>query len=125
MFEPASVVTAIFPGEEYPVTRDDLPYFLLRWSTVWQTRSLAHMREKWGLKNVGDIYNVSQMDHLRYRHFQDFMAPLIKKIPVVRRSYRLSKMARTVLTNYIDYRVRGLVAENDSQRAASRARAAE
>lgn len=124
MFEPASVVTAIFPGTEYPVTKDDLPYFLLRWSTVWQTRSLTHMRAKWGLKNVGDIYNVSQMNHLRYRHFQDFMDPLIKKIPVVRRSYRLSKMARKVLTSYIDYRVRELVAENDSQRA-SQARAAQ
>lgn len=117
VFEPESVVTYVFPTSANPITREDLPYFLLRWSPEWQIRSLEHLKEKWGLKDVGEFNEVRQSEHLRVRHYEGFVRPVIRKLPVISRSYRLTQAARKVLTNYADFKVRRLLAEYDKQRA--------
>lgn len=45
-FEPASVVTYRAPP---PLERDDIPYFLTRWSEAWTRRSLERFIAKWGI----------------------------------------------------------------------------
>src|SRR5690606_3059112 len=53
MFEPKSVVTYVFPCRAAPLTDEDLPYFLLRWSPEWQLRSLDRLEKKWGVAPDG------------------------------------------------------------------------
>jgi GT2 family glycosyltransferase len=46
MLEPAAVVTHVPPP---PFDADDLEYFQLRWSDVWNRASIEHFRAKWNL----------------------------------------------------------------------------
>jgi glycosyltransferase involved in cell wall biosynthesis len=48
-FEPGAMITFMLPNPDRPLTRRDLPFYLLRWSDAWQHRSLDHFRRKWGL----------------------------------------------------------------------------
>lgn len=121
MFEPTSLITYVFPSRANPVTKEDASYFLLRWSPQWQMHSLKHMQEKWGLKWDGEeLSYVSQPTYLRMRQYEGYIKPIIRKIPVVRDSWRLTRAARQILERYVDRRVRKLAAEYDRQRAASR-----
>jgi glycosyltransferase involved in cell wall biosynthesis len=45
-FEPASEVTYSTPP---PLALTDIPYFWLRWSDAWSSKSLAHFCEKYGI----------------------------------------------------------------------------
>jgi hypothetical protein len=53
------------------------------------------------------------------RQYEGYIKPIIRKIPVVRDSYHLTRVARKILEGYVDRRVRRLAAEYDKQRAAS------
>ncbi len=119
LFEPSSVVTYVFPSSANPMSWDDLPYFLLRWSQDWQIHSLDHMQKKWGIKDSGEFSRVRQFEHLHYRQYEGFVKPLIRKTPIVRRSWRLAQTARKLLTRYFDRRARHLAAEYERQRAAA------
>ena len=44
--EPDSIVTYVPPP---PLTKTDLPYFLLRWSHAWNLTSVERFRAKWNL----------------------------------------------------------------------------
>jgi GT2 family glycosyltransferase len=46
LLEPAAVVTHVPPP---PFEADDLEYFQLRWSDVWNRASIEHFRAKWNL----------------------------------------------------------------------------
>jgi GT2 family glycosyltransferase len=46
-FEPASVITYRMPP---PFARDDLPYFMLRWSDAWTASTLRHFAAKYGIR---------------------------------------------------------------------------
>jgi glycosyltransferase involved in cell wall biosynthesis len=119
VFEPNSLITYVFPSRVNPITKEDSSYFLLRWSPQWQLHSLRHMQAKWGLKWDGEeLGHVSQPEYLRMRQYEGYIKPIIRKIPVVRDSYRLARVARRILEGYVDRRVRRLAAEYDKQRAA-------
>lgn len=45
-FEPRSVITYVSPR---PLAWFDLPFFMLRWSEVWNSDSHRHFQAKWGL----------------------------------------------------------------------------
>jgi GT2 family glycosyltransferase len=45
-FEPRSVITYVSPT---PLTWSDLPFFMLRWSEVWNSDSHRHFQDKWGV----------------------------------------------------------------------------
>jgi hypothetical protein len=46
--------------------------------------------------------------------------PIIRKLPVVRKSYRLSRAARRVLNLYMDWKVGRLQAQYENDRAKER-----
>jgi len=123
IFEPTSVVTYVFPSRADPMTDDDLPYFLLRWSPKWQRKDLAHLRNKWGLNNGGELAEVSQPSYMRMRHFQGVINPLIRKIPVVRNHGKLTRLAGRLMAFYYEgVLVNRLDAEFRQQRDAEAAR---
>jgi GT2 family glycosyltransferase len=121
VFEPTSIVTYVFPSRANPITKEDIPYFLLRWSPKWQLHSLHHIQKKWGLAHAAELAYVSEPDYMRVRQYEGYIKPLIRKIPVVRDSWRLTQAARKILTKYVDHKVEGLAAEYERQRAVGRA----
>ena len=53
-FEPRSVITYVAPP---PFAWSDLPFFMLRWSEVWNSNSQQRFQDKWKLSN--DDWNVT------------------------------------------------------------------
>jgi hypothetical protein len=53
------------------------------------------------------------------RHFEGYVKPMLRKIPVVRNSHKLQQAARRILNLVIDRKVAGLTAEYEQQRAAA------
>ncbi len=119
--EPKSIVTYVFPSRAKPLQSDDLDYFLLRWSPKWQRHDLDYMVKKWGLTNGGEIGNVSKPLYMRQRHFQGLLNPIIRKIPVVRKSYKLTQFTGWLMQQYLNVKVNRLDAEWRKQRAAEAA----
>ena len=119
IFEPSAIVTYVFPNRQSPMTPDDVPYFLLRWSPQWQIHSLNHMQKKWGLNDGAYFNEIRDPRYLRMRHFEGYVKPMIRKIPVVRSSSKLREAARRVLNLVIDAKLAGLTAEYEQQRAAA------
>jgi GT2 family glycosyltransferase len=120
VFEPASEVTYVFPSRANPMTADDMPYFLLRWSPQWQLKSLEHLQQKWGLKRSGQFAQFLDPNSLRWRHNEGYVKPIIRKMPVVRKSYRLSQAARRLLNLYMDWKVGRLQAQYENDRTKER-----
>jgi cellulose synthase/poly-beta-1,6-N-acetylglucosamine synthase-like glycosyltransferase len=120
IFEPTSIVTYVFPNRQNPMRPDDLPYFLLRWSPEWQVRSLDHIQKKWGLQDSGEMKIVRDPAYMRMRQYEGFIKPLVRKLPVVRSSWKLRTAANRILRMYVDRRVKSLAAEYERQRAAYR-----
>jgi GT2 family glycosyltransferase len=123
VFEPSSIVTYVFPNRKNPMTADDTDYFLLRWSPEWQTRSLNYLQKKWGLSDGGELKEVRDPTYMRMRHYQGYIRPTVQKMPVVRRSWKLTKAAERLLVFYVNRRVRTLAAEYERQRAPARRQA--
>ena len=94
VFEPASVITYVFPCRARPLNREDWPFFALRWSDAYGQRSLEHFIAKWGLKTkpsyVRDKRGIYAM-----RRMQGILIPMMRKMPLVGRNDRIAKaMAR-------------------------------
>ncbi len=100
MFEPTSIVTYLFPSRAKPLTRDDWPYFALRWSPVWQQKSLDHFQRKWALDN--DPYFEKRRGMLHWRHAEGIAKPVMRRMPVIGRSYTAQKIGADLLTRLID-----------------------
>src|SRR5262249_24925602 len=122
MFEPKSVVTYVFPSRANPLTPEDLPYFLLRWSPKWQRQDLAYLQKKWGLTGGGEIAVVGEPAYMRMRDFEGVIKPRIRKIPVVRDSWRLTQIAHRIFAHHYEGVVDRLDEELRRQRAAEAAR---
>lgn len=122
IFEPNSVVTYVFPSRADPMTDDDTAYFLLRWSPKWQRQDLDYLKKKWGLNNGGELAEVTKPGYMRMRHYQGLLAPIVRKIPVVRKSYKLTQFAGWLMQQYLNAKVNRLDAEFRRQRAAEAAR---
>src|ERR1700761_6987804 len=120
IIEPNAIITYVFPTSANPVKADDIPYFLLRWSPEWQTHSLNHMQKKWGLQDSGELKDVRDPTYMRMRQYEGFIKPLVRKLPVVRSSWKLRTAANHILRLYVDRRVKSLAAEYEFQRAADR-----
>ncbi len=120
LFEPASTVTYVHPSSAYPLARADRDFFLLRWSLRWQKHSLDHFQRKWGLCDAGMLAEFREPSNLHWRYHEGFVKPLIRKIPVVRSSWRLSHAAAALLNRYFDRCAERLAADYEKQRAARR-----
>ena len=95
MFEPASVVTYLFPNRERPMTMSDWPYFALRWSPRWQQASLNKFKAKWALDS--DPYFEKRKDMLDWRLKEGIVKPMLRKAPVVGRSHKWQAFGTSVL----------------------------
>lgn len=95
MFEPASVVTYLFPNRERPMKMSDWPYFALRWSPRWQQASLDKFKSKWSLD--GDPYFEKRNGMLDWRLKEGIVKPILRKAPVVGRSHKWQVLGMSVL----------------------------
>jgi cellulose synthase/poly-beta-1,6-N-acetylglucosamine synthase-like glycosyltransferase len=80
MFEPSSVVTYLFPNRARPLSREDWPFFTLRWSPQWQRLSLRHFQRKWGLAE--DPYFDKRERMLGWRHREGIARPVARSLPL-------------------------------------------
>jgi GT2 family glycosyltransferase len=96
-FEPASVVTYVFPCRARPMTPEDWPFFALRWSDAYGQRSLEHFIRKWGLRTRPD-YVASKNGIYAMRRMQGMLIPMMRRVPVIGRNEGLArKFARASL----------------------------
>lgn len=114
VLEPKSVVTYVFPNRHNPITRADLPYFLVRWSPEWQRRSIRHFERKWGLK-VGSHESARSMA-LGSRHNMGIVRPWVAKIPLVGRHGLVQKVGGRVLKPIVRKWSDMMVAREDRRR---------
>ena len=91
-FEPASVVTYVFPCRARPLTREDWPFFALRWSDAYGRRSLEHFIRKWDLKTK-PTYVEEKAGVYRLRRMQGILIPLMRRMPGAGRSDRFARLA--------------------------------
>lgn len=90
LFEPASVVTYVFPCRARPLNPEDWPFFALRWSDSYGRRSLEHFIAKWNLKTRPD-YVRSKQGIYAMRRLQGILIPMMRRMPVIGRNDRLAK----------------------------------
>ncbi len=96
MLEPDAVVTYLFPGRQRPLTRSDWAFFALRWSPVWQSRSLDHFKDKWSLH--ADPYFEKRQGMLSWRLTEGIAKPILARVPLSGKSYRLRAACLRLLT---------------------------
>ncbi|WP_299970560.1 glycosyltransferase [uncultured Roseobacter sp.] len=81
-FEPASVVTYVFPCRARPLEVADWPFFCLRWSDTHAKKSLNHFIQKWRLETESDyVRNREAVWPMRRR--QGVLIPLVRRVPLV------------------------------------------
>ncbi|WP_373003060.1 glycosyltransferase family 2 protein [Hyphomonas sp.] len=95
MLEPASIVTFCHPDRTHPVEPMDRPMFILRWSPNWQRKSLNHFRKKWGLES--DPYFERYEKLTSWRYHDAVVRPMVRKLPMIGHSYKVQKMASTIM----------------------------
>lgn len=108
-FEPASVVTYVFPCRARPLNPEDWPFFALRWSSVYGERSLAHLLAKWQLA-TGPDYVASKRTIYSMRRRQGILLPLMRKVPLLGKSARFARIAARLASPVEEVVNRGLVA---------------
>lgn len=116
IFEPKSIVTYLFPSRSSPLTLEDWPYFALRWSPVWLHQSLDHFQAKWGLSH--DPYFDDRRSRVMWRHDIGIAKPLLKRLPLVKKSYRASTIAHRAIISGLEVWSR-YMARKQAQRTAS------
>lgn len=117
MFEPRSIVTYVFPSRAAPLTKEDVPYFLLRWSPIWQLRSLDRMEKKWGVKSDGLIKELRS--NAFWRQFEGITKPAARRAPVVGRHQLWLTAYNKVTRPLLSLRVRALVRQYDRLKKAA------
>lgn len=91
-FEPASVITYVFPCRARPMDTDDWPFFAIRWSNAHGARSLDHFIAKWNLDPDPD-YVARKKQIYRLRRLQGILVPLYRKVPLLNRNDWLTRKA--------------------------------
>ena len=81
-FEPASVVTYVFPCRARPLQVADWPFFCLRWSDTHAKKSLSHFIEKWRL-DTGSDYVRSREAVWPMRRRQGVLIPMVRRVPLI------------------------------------------
>jgi GT2 family glycosyltransferase len=113
-FEPASVVTYVFPCRARPIEPADWPFFALRWSDSYGKRSLAHFIRKWHL-DTGPDYVKEKRVIYSMRRMQGILIPLMRKTPLINRSPQLTNWSAKLLAPFERQVNRGYVAFRDWQ----------
>ncbi|MEO0981933.1 MAG: glycosyltransferase [Pseudomonadota bacterium] len=114
VFEPAAVVTYLYPDSHNPLTEEDRAFFVLRWSPQWQRRSLQHFHDKWGLKVDGPVRR--RLRNLGWRHDVGLVAPRVRRIPVIGRSRILVRAVRAGFAPVMEAIAARAVARDDKRR---------
>jgi glycosyltransferase involved in cell wall biosynthesis len=115
VFEPASILTYVFPNRHNPITRDDMPYFLVRWSPEWQRRSIRHFEDKWGLKP--DSHAGKRAMGLSARHNMGIVRPWVARFPWVGRNELVQKVGGRALRPIVRRMSDAAVAREDQRRS--------
>lgn len=89
-FEPASVVTYVFPCRAKPLTPSDWPYFALRWSDSWGARTLQYFYQKWRLA-LPDGYIAAKKRIYKTRRKQGIIMPMIFMLPIMQKNPKTAK----------------------------------
>ena len=97
-FEPSSVVTYVFPNRDRPLEVSDWPFFALRWSDVHGRRSLEHFVDKWQL-DPPEGYVEEKKKIYGYRRVQAILVPMMRRVPLLKRSPTYSTRAGFVLAH--------------------------
>ncbi len=108
-FEPASVITYVFPCRARPLNPEDWPFFALRWSSVYGERSLAHLLAKWRLATTPD-YVASKRAIYSMRRRQGILIPMMRKVPWLGKWARFARVAARLASPVEEVVNRGLVA---------------
>lgn len=116
-FEPASVVTYVFPNRHRPMQAADWPYFLVRWSVDWQIRSLDRFRAKWGVDLSREDERRFAHRNLGWRHVEGLIRPRLKRIPLLDRAPFARRVVAAVMSRMVRLASRLLVALDDRRRA--------
>lgn len=115
MLEPTSIVTYLFPTRQYAMQTDDFPFFLVRWSTDWQRRSLDHFRDKWGIEE--DDYFLARYRNLGWRRREGVVKTMVKRMPLLGRNRTFVRLATRALDPLAWLWMKGLVARQDRRDA--------
>jgi len=99
MFEPKSVVTYLFPSGARPLVREDWEFFLLRWSPVWQQRSLEHFQRKWSL--FDDPYFKKRRKKLSWRHREGIARPIVRRLPIIGKYKICQKLGMIIIIPFL------------------------
>jgi hypothetical protein len=66
-----------------------MPFYMLRWSDAWETRSLQHLREKWGLDD--DEYFQKRCQQRGWRRRTTIIKPLCTRLSFGHRNRPLER----------------------------------
>lgn len=116
MFEPASVITYVFPCRARPLNQEDWPFFSLRWSDAYGARSLNHFIAKWNLKTKPDYVRKKKGIYARRRK-QGILIPMARKLPLIGSNKRAAKALATLAMGPEALINMGQVALNDRKLA--------
>jgi glycosyltransferase involved in cell wall biosynthesis len=100
LLEPRSVVTYLFPNRARPLTSEDMPYFLVRWSDAWQRRSIDRLQQKWGLE-PDQPYLAERLRHTRWRYEEGLVKPIVKKVPFTKDSRFVWRVVRKAVSTVV------------------------
>jgi len=111
MLEPASLVTYLFPTRHHAMEPADFPYFLVRWSSDWQRRSLDHFRDKWGV--CEDDYFRNRYRNLGWRRREGVVKTLVRRTPLLGRQRSFVRAVTRALDPLAWLWMKWLVARED------------
>jgi GT2 family glycosyltransferase len=94
-FEPASLVTYVFPSRARPLEVSDWPFFCLRWSDDYGSRTLKHFIAKWKL-NAPEGYVAEKRTIYSTRRYQAILLPMASRLPLLSQSSKLARLAARV-----------------------------
>lgn len=108
-FEPESVVAYVPPP---PLKARDIPFYMLRWSDDWESRSLRRFQDKWDLTH--DEFFRRRLGRLGWRRQHSIVTPLTKRLTMGRGNRRLERLMMRgdrVLNRYVTTRHAASVSE--------------
>ncbi len=113
VFEPAAVITYLFPSRQRPMRTGDWAYFMLHWSPQWQRRSIRRYESKWGLK---PDERMATRRWLNWRLHEGVVKPLVRQIPGTQQFPWLRRLCDLLVGRSIRTLARILVSHDDRMR---------
>ncbi|MDJ0726582.1 MAG: glycosyltransferase [Prochloraceae cyanobacterium] len=113
--EPRSIVTFLSHPPAPPLQLSDIPYFMIRWSNVWELASLKHFAKKWDL--VENEYFKRRYLRLGWRRKIEIIQPLSRKL-----SFGLDNPFLTNLLIKIDRQINRYLTDRHARILANRDR---